>query len=401
MGHIIETCRITPWTRIDADLPRPNLALQEIGIIEPPVKKMPPAFRRFWSRVYAIVTYYLGIWPALYALRKLSGRKPLLTVFTFHRITDDESSGAHLVTYDKGTPRKLFDIQIEQIKRYYETISLEEFTAVVVGKRTLQRNSTLITFDDADSEFITEALPVLLKHGCTGVVFAPTDFVETTKRFWHLRVSNAFHRINEKTWPKVQELAQQFPEDKQNWLENLDCRKRDDLATACWRFNIALDRMPEEEIERSVEHLEMITGNEYELGIATMTWAQLKQVRSAGISVESHSVSHRKLARLDAESIKNELLDSKSLLEKELGVEIAAVCYPAGSYDEQVARIANEAGYKLGFTTQFGFIDYPLAGIDLLTLTRFDMRGGDKYEVARFLGELPVRRPKKSWPLRN
>lgn len=362
---------------------------------------MHPPFRRFWSRVYAIVAYYLGIWPAIYALRKLLGKKPLLTVFTFHRITDAKSSGVHLVTYDKGTPRELFDVQIAQIKRFYETISLEEFTEIVTGKRTLQRNSALITFDDADSEFVSQALPVLLKHGCNGVVFAPTDFIETAKRLWHLRVSNAFHRIDEKTWPKVQALARQFPEDKQNWLDNLDHRNREDLATACWRFNIALDRMSEEEIEIFVERLETITGTEYELGIATMTWPQLKQVRSAGISVESHSASHRKLARLDAESIKKELLDSKSLLEKELGVGVAAVCYPAGSYDEHVARIAADAGYKLGFTTQFGFIDYPLDGIDLLTLTRFDMRGNNKYEVARFLGELPVRQPKKSWPLKE
>lgn len=400
MGHIIETCKITPWARIDAGLSRPNLALQEIGIIEPPVKKMPPAFRRFWSRVYALVAYYLGIWPAVYALRRITGKKPLLTVFTFHRIAEEKSSDRHLVTYDKGTPRELFDVQISLVKRFYETVSLEEFTELVTGKRIPQRNSALITFDDADSEFVAQALPVLMKHGCSAVVFAPTDFVDTTKRFWHLRVSNAFHRIGEGTWPGVQALARKFPEDKQDWLENLDYRKRKDLATACWRFNIALDRMPEEEIERFVEDLEQIIGRDYELGIGTMTWPQLKQVRSAGISVESHSASHRKLARLDAESIKQELFDSKSLLERELGVEVTAVCYPAGSYDEQVARIAKDTGYKLGFTTQFGYIDYPLDGIDLLTLTRFDMRGGDRYDVARFLGELPIRRPKKSWPLK-
>ena len=362
---------------------------------------MPPPFRRFWSRIYAIVAYYLGFWPAVYALRKLSGKGPLLTVFTFHRITDDKSIGTHLVTYDKGIPQQLFDIQIAQIQRFYETITLEEFTEVVTGRRTLRCNSALITFDDADSEFITQALPVLLKHGCSGVVFAPTDFIESTKRFWHLRVSNAFHRIDETTWPRVQALAQEFPEDKRNWLDNLDFQKREDLATACWRFNIALDRMAEEEIEKFVDSLEKITGSEYELDIKTMTWPELKQVRSAGISIESHSASHRKLARLTPDQMSIELSESKSLLERRLDVTVSAICYPAGSFDEKVAQLALEAGYKVGFTTQFGFIEPPLVGVDLLTLTRFDMRGSNKYEVARFLGELPIRRPKKSWPLKN
>ncbi len=280
---------------------------------------MPSPFRRFWSRIYVTVAYYLGIWPAIYALRKLSGKKPLLAVFTFHRITDEKSSGVHLVTYDKGTPQWLFDVQITQIKKFYETITLDEFIEVVHAKRALRRNSALITFDDADSEFTTQALPVMIRHGCSGVVFAPTDFIDTKKRFWHLRVSNAFHRLNEKTWPQVQALARQFPEDKRHWLDGLDCRKREDLATACWRFNIALDRMKEDEIDRFVDQLESIGGADYELGIATMSWSQLRQVRSAGISVESHSASHRKLARLELDSIRAELANSKSLLEKRVG----------------------------------------------------------------------------------
>lgn len=305
------------------------------------------------------------------------------------------------MTYDKGIPRHLFDIQIEQIKRFYETVTLDEFIELVTGKREQIRDTALITFDDADSEFIANALPVLLKYGCSGVVFAPTDFIGTAKRFWHLRVSNAFHKIDESTWPRVQALAKQFLEDKQNWLENLDIRKRRDLATACWRFNIALDRMSEEVIETIVESLESVTGTEYRLGIGTLTWAELKQVQSAGISIESHSASHRKLARLTPDQALHELVESKLLLEKELGVAVSAICYPAGSFDEKVADNAIKAGYRVGFTTQFGFVDPPVAGIELLTLTRFDMRGGDKYEVARFLGELPVRRPKKGWPIKD
>ncbi len=84
-----------------------------------------------------------------------------------------------------------------------------------------------------------------------------------------------------------------------------------------------------------------------------------------------------------------------------MGGQVSAICYPAGAFDEHVTQLADEVGYKLGFTTQFGFVDYPIAGNELLTLTRFDMRGNNKYEAGRFLGELPLRRFRKGWPLKN
>lgn len=366
----------------------------------PPVKQMPSLMRRLLSAVYARLAYYLGAWRFVYGLRALFGRKPLLAVFTFHRITPNGSEEKHLVTYDKGTPQWLFEEQIARIKKFYQPISLDEFIEVVTGQRALATNSALITFDDADSEFVGQALPVLLKHGCTGVVFAPTDFIETTKRFWHLRVSNAFHRLDEKSWPAVKALSREFQEDKKNWLDGLDIRKQEDLAAACWRFNIALDRMTEEEIEVIVQLLEGVTGTEYELGIRTMSWEQLKQVLHSGIAIESHSASHRKLARLSPQEIATELSVSKSMLDGKLGCSVASICYPAGSFNEDVAKLAAEAGYKVGFTTRFGFIDFPIDDIGLMTLTRFDVRGGNKYEVERFLGELPLRKLRKSWPLK-
>ncbi len=365
-----------------------------------PVKRMPSALRRGCASFYATVMSWLGLWQLAYLLRRVFWRKPLLAVFTFHRIVADGSDERHLATYDKGTPRSIFDEQIAGIRRFYQILTLEEFVAVIEGKKTLERDAALITFDDADSEFVGQAFPVLQKYGASSVVFVPTDFVDSAKKFWHLRVSNAFHRLSDKTWPQVQELSHQFPGGKSRWLEGLDYRKREDLATACWRFNIALDRMQEAEIEEFVDRLEAITGKDYTLGITTMSWQELARIHKGGVYLESHSASHRKLGRLDAGGIKTELTSSKELLESRLGKTVCAICYPAGSVNEQVVEMAQAAGYKVGFTTQFGFVQYPVAGAERFLLTRFDMRGGNKHEIERFLGELPLRRFRKRWPIK-
>ena len=367
----------------------------------PPSKRMPSRLRSLFSGVYARVTYGTGLWRLVYAVIRLIRPKPLLAVFTFHRIDDVKSLERHLVTYDKGTPQDIFEKQITGIKRFYQLLTLEQFLEVVVGKRPLQRHAALLTFDDADSEFPNKALPILQKQSSPSVVFVPTDFVDSTKRFWHLRVSNAFLNLDDEKWLLVKELSRTFPEDRKDWLEGIDYKDTRDLILACWRFNIALDRMSENEIESYIERLESITGREYNLGIMTMSWSAIRDAAKRGVCFESHSASHRKLARLDSDSIQIELTASKAMLEKQLSRRVSAICYPAGSYNEEVGRLAGEAGYKIGFVTRFGFIDVSLKGLDLLALPRFDMRGTNPSEIERFLGELPLRRFRKGWPLKS
>ncbi len=368
--------------------------------MKPPTKRMPSTFRRFWSRAYAIMAYCCGLWQVGFFLRSIFKKQPLLAVFTFHRISSEGSDSQHLVTYDKGTEQSVFEQQIQGIKRFYEVLTLEEFIDIVTGKCELTGRSALVTFDDADSEFISQAMPVLTRFKCPSVVFVPTKFVDSDKRFWHLRVSNAFQKIDAKSWPKVEGIVADFCEDQRDWMQGIDPTKRADIELACWRFNIALDRMDDAEIESYVERLEAITGKEYSLGIAAMGLNELKAISKHGVYVESHTCSHRKLARLDSAEVRHELADSKQELESKLGKSVRAICYPAGSYNKEVAQIAREVGYEVGFITTFGFVDLPVNDLDLLALPRFDMRGSTKFEIARFLGELPLRRFRKGWPLK-
>ncbi len=315
-------------------------------------------------------------------------RQPLLVVFTFHRVTGDNNQVDHLVTYDRGIPASVFDIQLCEIRRRFAVLSIDRFIEVINGKEVPQRPSCLLTFDDADSEFLTAALPVLQRHNCPAVVFAPTDYIGTTRRFWHLRVSNAFHKADEMAWPKIKKLAEYFSPKRRHWLDSLNLGQR---ALACWRFNIALDSLPEAEIECALSELETITGPEYVLGIKCMDWEQLRNLEQSGIAVESHAVSHRKLARVSLSEAAGELAISKAAIESKLGKKVRAVCYPAGSCSGEVAQAALEVGYQLGFTTRIGGVSYPVSELDRLTLKRFDMRGNDCYEAARFLGGLALR----------
>lgn len=94
-----------------------------------------------------------------------------------------------------------------------------------------------------------------------------------------------------------------------------------------------------------------------------MTAAQLRAVQAAGITVGSHSQTHRRLAVLDPAEQAQELRDSRSELEDLLGQPVEHLCYPFGSFDQHSVRLAAQAGYRSAMTCLRGAatrLDHPL-----------------------------------------
>lgn len=88
-----------------------------------------------------------------------------------------------------------------------------------------------------------------------------------------------------------------------------------------------------------------------------MTWEQLKEMEANGITIESHTLTHPKLEELPDDEIRNELLNSKNLLEENLGHPVEFLAYPTGTYNLHIAGIAQDIGYKGAFTIKYGVVD--------------------------------------------
>lgn len=90
---------------------------------------------------------------------------------------------------------------------------------------------------------------------------------------------------------------------------------------------------------------------------AYMNWEQLKEMEANGITIESHTLTHPKLESLPDDEIRSELLNSKNLLEENLGHPIEFLAYPTGTYNLHIAGIAKDIGYKGAFTIKYGVVD--------------------------------------------
>lgn len=88
-----------------------------------------------------------------------------------------------------------------------------------------------------------------------------------------------------------------------------------------------------------------------------LTWDQLREMEQHGITIESHTVTHAPLPELSDDRIREELVESKKHAERELGHPIEFIAYPTGVHDLHIAQIAQEAGYKGGFTVKYSNVD--------------------------------------------
>ena len=80
----------------------------------------------------------------------------------------------------------------------------------------------------------------------------------------------------------------------------------------------------------------------------------IREMAANGMSIGSHTVSHRELGEMDADEAANELSLSRLYLEGLLQRPVNFIAYPKGSYNEFTARIANEAAYNGGFSVEYG-----------------------------------------------
>ena len=88
-----------------------------------------------------------------------------------------------------------------------------------------------------------------------------------------------------------------------------------------------------------------------------MSWENLKEMEKNGITVQSHTLNHAKLEELPDDEIRNELLNSKLMLEENLGHPVEFLAYPTGTYNLHIAGIASDVGYKGAFTVKYGNVD--------------------------------------------
>jgi peptidoglycan/xylan/chitin deacetylase (PgdA/CDA1 family) len=93
--------------------------------------------------------------------------------------------------------------------------------------------------------------------------------------------------------------------------------------------------------------------------LSPLSWSQVEELRAAGMSIGSHTWSHRNLAHLPAAEAEADLRRSREVLEQRLGEPVQTVAYPWGKLGRHVTGETFAAASRAGF--ELGLISLPRA----------------------------------------
>lgn len=95
-----------------------------------------------------------------------------------------------------------------------------------------------------------------------------------------------------------------------------------------------------------------------------LTWDGVRALAAAGMEIGSHTVDHARLPDLPDDKALAELVESRKMLEAQLGTPVDLLAYPYNSLRAHTLRLAAQAGYRIAVA---GAVH---GGADLLDLYR-------------------------------
>jgi len=279
-----------------------------------------------------------------------------IRILMYHRFCDSPSAFK--------LEQEVFNQQIAFLKSSYNVMSLDLLCSSIREGIPLPKNVVSLTIDDGYADCYYYAFPVLKKHGIIATVFLTTDFVDKNSWLWPDKIEYILtHSIIKQFSVKMNDLKMDFDVSTfKGWH-----KAQVAIFDHCRRMS---DQSKNEFIEMLSRKLGVEVPGEVTEEFTPLTWKQIKEMSTYGISFSSHTQSHAILSRLNRAAAENEISGSKRIIEEKLSREVAAFCYPNGEMDdfsEETISIIRSCGYQCAATTIEGMNNI---GGDLFRLKR-------------------------------
>ncbi|BCG80956.1 polysaccharide deacetylase family protein [Mesorhizobium sp. 113-3-3] len=226
-----------------------------------------------------------------------------------------------------------------------------------------------ITADDAYRDNMTEALPVLEKHGAPITIYVAPGLIDGTADLWWdvaEDIVNACDRLTLST---------------SNGPTLIDCATPARKSQAITRLHAYLaTEVREEDLRAVLRDLASSNGVDADASRlrTLMNWDEIRTVAAHPlVTIGAHTINHTNLKRLAETDARREIGAVKDMLRAELGREPHHFAYPYGYASAVGCRevgFVRDAGYASAVTTRHGVLRAEHAGF-LHALPRISING--------------------------
>ncbi|MEN8129606.1 MAG: polysaccharide deacetylase family protein [Pseudomonadota bacterium] len=262
-----------------------------------------------------------------------------LSILCFHRILPEAQRQTYFNPVLAITP-EAFEIICSTLKQRAEVLPVAE--AVAAFREGAPRaHLVAFSFDDGYQDNLQFAAPILAAHELRASFYVVADLIGKPQPPWYDRLG----RI-------VQELARNGqPVDARG--HGLEPGRRGAAPSAV--VGAAKELGPDSR-RALLDDLESRLAQPpvFDAPDRIMDWKDLRSLSKTGHEIGSHSRRHEILPQLDDVRLREEIQDSKRILERGLGSPVRSFCFPNGDYDARCLNEVEAAGYEAALTTRSG-----------------------------------------------
>lgn len=233
-------------------------------------------------------------------------------VWCLHRVVEERSpypSNREL----EITPTYLEELILKYRHEGFEFVSLDEIVKDSQRRiwRLKKRKRVNVSFDDGFRDVYENAFPVFKKHHIPFTIYLVGSFPEGKCDVWWIQMEQFFK--DPVDFEQCMKKLYQSQENMNDLMHSLTQSKAD--------FSLC-------------EQL-------------ALTWEQLHEMVASGLcTVGSHSMLHLGLTRVSVETVKQELVESKRIIEAHLPVTVKHFSYPHSMTNEEVQQLVKSSGYE-------------------------------------------------------
>jgi len=269
-------------------------------------------------------------------------------ILMFHHVRPADPRGFKPNGLLEITPEFL-DAVLTRVKALgFDIVSLDAAMASLGGER--ERPFVCLTFDDGYKDFTEYALPVLERHAAPFTLYVTTGFADRTARLWWVELEEAIRAL-----PVVEVTVHG---------ESFSAfSATDQEKSEAFKSLYALLRAgPEEDLLNAVAELAHKAGIEPFSAPARLCldWKGIAALAKNPLAtIGAHSLTHAMLAKHGPDMSREEMAESRRLIEAHIGKVVDHFAYPVGDPTSASARdftIAEELGFASAVTTRPGMI---------------------------------------------
>ncbi len=244
----------------------------------------------------------------------------------------------------------------------FDIISLDEAPDRI--RHPAARPFAVLTFDDGYRDNLIHALPVLERRGAPFTIFVATGFAEGTARLWWIELEAAIRALSSVSFEGVE-----LPCDT-------EARKTAAFLRIYWRLRAGSEERLLAEIcalaDRAGVDPRALTRD------LCMDWDEIGALAANPLcTIGVHTLTHPRLAKLEAAAAQHEIEESQAIIETKLGRVARHLAYPVGDPTSAGPRefaMAAKLGFETAVTTRKGMIFPDHAGL-MTALPRLSVNG--------------------------